>query len=184
MLWVSQDSRLLFPPPVSPLSSSSPLAMGHSDPTLVPACLILAGSLLSHSFAYSFTSRGLSSVFVYPSSKSLLVKTNSLCKPLIFRDQFYSSNLLQTSVSLVMASLSLPSVQIDPTPKPLSYKPPAPNGHHWTSQRLDVSMFLRAPSARVQRGNLPFSFLHSTSTLVCLLETLQASDALWKAAKL
>ena len=98
-----------FPHPFPLSRRLSPLATGHSDPTLVPACLILAGSLLSHSFAYSFTSRSLSSVFVYASSKSLLVKSNSLCKPLIFRDEFYSSKLL-SGISLIGYGFPQPSL--------------------------------------------------------------------------
>jgi len=56
-------------------------------------------------------------------------------------------NHSQAAVSSVIAPLSLPSVQIDPTPKPLSYKPPTPNGPHRAPDRLNMSTFSRPPSA-------------------------------------
>jgi len=68
----------------------------------------------------------------------------------------------QAAVSSVMAPLSLPSVQIDPTPKPLSYKPPTLNGPHRAPHRLTISTFSRPPSAerRVTIYPSPSSIQH------------------------
>jgi len=60
---------------------------------------------------------------------------------------------------------------------------PNPQRHPLDIYRLNISMSSRAPSARAQRNNLSFSFLHSTSALVCL-KTLQTSDAPWQATEL
>jgi len=86
--------------------------------------------------------------------------------------------------SQATVSPSQPSLrQIDPTPKPLSHTRPTPNTFHWTSNRLNIGTFSRAPSARGQRNELSFSSLHSTSTLVSS-RLCKHSDASWNIAEL